>query len=112
MFLIAVVGFAVAFHGMFKYAVSDDGSRTFESFEQTILVLFDASLGQHDFTMFKNEPYHYLGEILFILYMMMTMIVLLNLVIATFSVSVFMEKTTHGLPYTNIYASISPHTKG
>ena len=85
-FLIAVVGFAISFHGLFKHAMTDDETRTFETLEQTMKVLFDAALGQHDFTMFQNEPYQYWGEILFAVYITITMVVLLNLVIATFSV--------------------------
>lgn len=84
-FMVSVMGFVIAFHGLFKYAVSNDGTRPFENFEDTFLVLFDAALGQHDLTIFQNAPYHGLGVFLFILYISMTMVVLLNLVIANFA---------------------------
>ena len=79
--MISVVGFGIAFRGIFPYV------DRFSSLEKTILVLFDAALGQHDFTIFEDEPLHEFGIVLFFVYIAITMVVLLNLVIATFSVS-------------------------
>jgi len=53
----------------------------------TIRTLFDASLGQHDFTIFDDEPIPAVGVALLFIFICLTMVILLNLVIARMTVS-------------------------
>eukprot|EP01041_Mallomonas_annulata_P011548 gene11548-biopygen5616 len=83
--MVSVAGFGIAFHGMFAYTPSADDTRNFHTVEGTVYTLFDAALGQHDFGLFANDDYHIWGSVLYFVYITMTLVILLNLVIATFS---------------------------
>ena len=104
--LTSVAGFAIACHGLFQ------DTYNYSTIELTIRYLFDAALGQHDFTIFDSQniqqsttfsvgnfsltnstsvtndyPLHYVGVILYFVYITFTMVVLINLVIARMAVS-------------------------
>lgn len=78
-FLIFVLGFGIALHGMFP------NLDEFSSVARTFLALFDAALGQHTFGIFENKEYQFIGEILMASYIVLVMIVLINLIIARMS---------------------------
>jgi len=84
-FLVCMFGFALAFHGLFRTAPNHDGVYKFDTFLNTLIVLFDATLGQHDFTMFDDDPYYNTGIILFFLYIIITVVGLMSVVIAAFT---------------------------
>lgn len=79
-FLIFVLGFGIALHGMFP-------EKSFGSVGLTFLTLFDAALGQHEFEVFDGQdPFvQFVGSSLMVLYIVFVMIVLLNLIVARMS---------------------------
>ena len=82
--LTSVAGFAIAFHGLFH------DLDNFRTIEMTIRTMFDASLGQHDFSIYddnSNSSLHYVGIVLYFVFITLTMVVLINLVIARMAVS-------------------------
>ena len=81
--LTSVAGFAIAFHGLFHDLYN------FHTIEMTFRTLFDAALGQHDFSIFDNNSndwLHHAGITLYFLFITFTMGVLINLVIARMAV--------------------------
>ena len=81
-FIVCVIGFVVVLHGLFQDLPN------FKDYEHTLRALFDAAVGQHDFTEFDYGPNHYLGIFIMGTYITLTMVVLINLVIARMAVSV------------------------
>lgn len=95
-FLIFVLGFGIALHGIFP----DIKEKTFSNVGQTFLTLFDAALGQHNFSVFDREDDNnilntslpsdsfkdwfkqFVGASLMVSYIVLVMIVLLNLIVA------------------------------
>eukprot|EP01041_Mallomonas_annulata_P003677 gene3677-7318_t len=84
---VSILGFAIAFHGLFgdMQLSNSNSTYSFETVAQTSRVLFDAFLGQHDMTMFDDTPYKYTGIVLLYVYIVMTMVIMLNLIIARFT---------------------------
>lgn len=79
-FMTCILGFGIAFHSLFPTL---DG---FQSASATFLTLFDAALGNHDFSLFAAESAHEtIGIVLMMVYTILVMIVLLNLIIARMS---------------------------
>jgi len=84
-FAFSVIGFIVSLRGLFPEI------HAFSSFDSTCLVLFDAALGLHEWKMFDEEPvspFRPVGILLQFVYVSVTMILLLNLIIARMAVSI------------------------
>jgi hypothetical protein len=77
-FLTVLLGFGIAFGSLFPRLETAN----FNTIPQTFLTLFDAALGDHDFSIFNGSK---IGISLMVLYTVLVMIVLLNLVIARMS---------------------------
>ena len=75
-FFTAIVGFGLGFRHKFSEI------EEFKTVGSTILTLFDAALGSHDFDIFKNDT---VGVMMMVVYIVVVMIVLLNLVVARMS---------------------------
>jgi hypothetical protein len=74
--LVSMFGFGLAFHCKFP------NHERFGSFRETMVVLFDAAIGDHDFAMFDGDG---IGEIMMVGYIVLLSLVLLNLVVARMS---------------------------
>jgi len=98
--LTTIAGFAIAFHGLFHDLYN------FHNIEMTARTMFDALLGQHDFSIYdnnSNNSLHYVGIVLYFVYITLTMVVLINLIIARMAVrnihlNAYLESTNTTLP--------------
>ena len=88
--MLVVVGTCGAAFGIALRSFFSDVDQ-FGTVESTFTVLFDAALGQHNFTIFdsgtSSQPYRSLGVALFIIYILLMQVVLLNMIIAQMTVS-------------------------
>jgi len=82
LFLVFVLGFGIAFHSLFRDL---DG---FRSTGATVLTLFDAALGGHEFQPFRGHTYEDVGVAVMIVYVVFVVIILLNLIIARMTVRI------------------------
>ena len=78
-FLMSILGFGIAFHSLFPDIES------YSSSGATVLTLFDAALGGHEFQSFQGHKYQDVGIAVMIVYVAFVVIILLNLVIARMS---------------------------
>ena len=78
-FLMSVLGFGIAFHSLFPDIES------FNSPGATVLTLFDAALGGHEFQSFQGHKYQDVGIVAMSLYIVFAVIILMNLIIARMS---------------------------
>ena len=78
-FLMSILGFGIAFHSLFPDIES------YRSSGATVLTLFDAALGGHEFQSFQGHKYQDVGIAVMIVYVAFVVIILLNLVIARMS---------------------------
>jgi hypothetical protein len=74
--LVSMFGFGLAFHCQFPQ------HKSFSSFKETMIVLFDAAIGDHDFEIFDGDS---VGIAMMIGYIVLLSLVLLNLVVARMS---------------------------
>jgi ankyrin repeat protein len=91
-FLVSIFGFGVAFRGLFQhdYLRSDDMEYSlvsgFSSLTSSFFSLIDGSVGNHDYGLiWEDNPFFYLGVTLQTFYILFTMIILFNLLIAKMS---------------------------
>ena len=77
-FFMSIVGFGIAFHSLFP------DKPEFSDFWSTVLTLFVAALGEHDFLKkdFQNHAFESVGLLTMTLYVTFLGIILLNLIIA------------------------------
>jgi hypothetical protein len=77
-YLVYIFGFAIFFHSLF--GTKNDSLHTPSS---TALYLFRSTLGDQDFTIFEDDPiYEYIGIFVYVIFLIFTTVVLLNLLIA------------------------------
>lgn len=105
--MVVMIGFATSFYSLFSECESDDmdghDMPSFRSFQGSVIILFDALLGNVDFVAFDSRNIHCpgpawipdLGVLLLSLYMIVMAIMLLNLLIAVLS-------TVHADVYKNV----------
>jgi hypothetical protein len=79
-FLMSILGFGIAFHSLFPDVEG------FRSSGATVLTLFDAALGGHEFQPFRGHTYEDVGVAVMIVYVVFVVIILLNLIIARMTV--------------------------
>ena len=72
-------GFGVAMMGLFPEAEQFDRS------SMTFFTMFDFGMGSYDTTIFNDSPYKNLGKLLTMIYVVFTLIVIFNLLIARMS---------------------------
>jgi hypothetical protein len=78
-FLMSILGFGIAFHSLFP------DLEGFKTSGATVLTLFDAALGGHEFGPFQGHKYQQLGTAAMAVYIVFAVIILLNLIIARMS---------------------------
>ena len=78
-FLMSILGFGIAFHSLFP------DLEGFKTSGATVLTLFDAALGVHEFQPFQGHKYQDLGTAAMTVYIVFAVIILLNLIIARMS---------------------------
>jgi len=81
-FVASVLGFGIAFYGLFHKEVTQ-----FSTVPYTVRTLLDAALGQHEFDIFSKKKNEFVGSMLFAIYILFSMLILMNLIIAKMSVS-------------------------
>ncbi|CAM9146049.1 unnamed protein product [Discosporangium mesarthrocarpum] len=85
---VVILGFAVAFFALFWDAADrsgDDDLNAFSTFEDAVLTLFGAMLGDYDLRGFGGSMYGNVGTALMVVYLALVTIMLLNLLIAVLS---------------------------
>jgi len=77
-YVVYIFGFTIFFHSLF--GTKNDSLYTPSS---TALFLFRSTLGDQDFTIFENDPiFEYIGIFVYVVFLIFTTVVLLNLLIA------------------------------
>jgi hypothetical protein len=77
-YVVYIFGFTIFFHSLF--GTKNDSLYTPGS---TALFLFRSTLGDQDFTIFENDPiFEYIGIFVYVVFLIFTTVVLLNLLIA------------------------------
>ena len=76
----------MSFYGLYAEMSKDLGDGLFNNFRNTCFTLFNAALGQFDLSIFNGYAHQEVAISLYILYTTISMIILLNLVIARMAV--------------------------
>lgn len=90
-FVVCILGFGVFFRSLFQHdhiAAEEDESNVegYSTSSSSLLTLLDGAFGQHDYgQMDKDSPYFYIGVALQVVYIILTMVILFNLLIAKMS---------------------------
>jgi hypothetical protein len=77
-FAFCILGYGITFQGLFPHSGYSSGWNTF-------LTLFSSTIGGSDFTSFENSGLDVLGNVLLVTYILFTLIILINLIIARMS---------------------------
>jgi hypothetical protein len=77
-FLFCILGFGIAFKGLYGGLPSSNYSTAWKSF----IALFSAAVGGFDFSSFDGSDQAVIGSLLLVVYVTLTAIILLNLLIA------------------------------
>ncbi|XP_067932842.1 transient receptor potential cation channel subfamily V member 5-like [Watersipora subatra] len=86
---VVFIAFALSFHNMFKTIINDD-VQTFYTVFGSLMALFQFTLGEFEYDEFKKTSTPWLTMIVFVIFMLMMPILLLNMLIAMMS-STFYE---------------------
>ena len=86
--MVLIIAFGNAFYILTQYDVAKGTDTTssnltsFGSFSQVFLSLFSAMTGQYTLTIFTGSTFEYLGTIVYVIYVVLMSIVMLNMLIA------------------------------
>ncbi|PVD25324.1 hypothetical protein C0Q70_15824 [Pomacea canaliculata] len=83
-YLIFLIGFTQGFYFLFRDVTDDDdkGAKKFETFPETILTLFQMTLGEFKYDAFGLSRHVLLTKLVFVIFMILMPILLLNMLIA------------------------------
>ena len=90
-YIVSIYGFGVALRGLFQHDHANEGEEEsiflgFSTFTGSFLTLLDATMGQHDYEQLsKDNDYIYLGLVIEVVFLLLTMVILFNLLIAKMS---------------------------
>jgi hypothetical protein len=78
-YVVSIFGFGVCFYGLFY------GQASFESSGDTLLYLFQSTLGSFDFGALSGPPFNGVGTAVLVAFLVLTSVLLVNLLIAQMS---------------------------